>query len=240
MWRNPVSLPMQIWPSAAADRRIAYDKIADWRFNQANDSDIINRDPKKIAVLDAAQLWKSDRKAGLPELLKLANLGSVWSMVLIGWSYQAGEGVAIDGVQAEYWYGRAIEGGSQEAQLRLGRIYADRLEFSRSEKIYGIGAADHFAPAMHHLASIKLRQPKTEARRREARILLEHASALGDLGAEVALASFSARGRFGLRRIPRGFWLLRVSTLKMIALSDEVAPVGHSKILVPPGREVQL
>lgn len=224
MWRNPVSFLKQAYASVAADRKTADDKITRWRFAQTNDWELSQRDAQNDAVREAERLCRSDPRAGLQQLLTLAKLGSIRSMIFVGRGYQTGDGLGADPVQAEHWYRLAIEGGSQQAQLRLGRIYADRREFSKCEEVYRIGVAEHWGPAMYYLATVILRQPKTSVRLEEARSLLEQASALGDLGALGALAGSSARGRFGLHRIPCGFWLLCVASMKFIALADEVVP----------------
>ena len=144
MWRNPVSFLKQAYASVAADRKTADDKITRWRFAQTNDWELSQCDPQNDAVRDAERLRRSDPRAGLQQLLTLAKLGSIRSMIFVGRGYQTGDGLGVDPVQAEHWYRLALEGGSQQAQLRLGRIYADRLEFSKCEEVYGIGAAERW------------------------------------------------------------------------------------------------
>jgi len=157
----------------------------------------------------------------LPKLTALAERGSVWSMLLVGWAYNAGAGVTADLAQAERWYRLAFEGGAQQAQLRLGWTYEQRSDVAGCEEVYGVGAADGWAPAMYHLAMIKFRQPRTPARLEAARILLEQASAQGDLGAQWVLAGLLWRGRFGLRQIPSGVRLALDLCKKLTALVDE-------------------
>jgi hypothetical protein len=72
---------------------------------------------------------------------------------------------------------------------------------------------------MYHLAWIMLSHTPTRARREVARELLTQAAALGDSGAELDLAVLSARGRFGLQRIPAGLRMIGPATDKMIAVS---------------------
>jgi len=153
------------------------------------------------------KLRRSDPEAAFPQFLGLAERGSVWSMLCVGWMYMVGVGVAADATLGEHWYRLAFEGGCQRAQLDLGKFYGSRADFDAYEKIFEVDVAEHWAPAMYYRAMLKLAQPKTRARREEARVLLEAASALGDVGAQWALGRMMARGRFGLRRIRRGFRL---------------------------------
>ncbi|MGA9868821.1 MAG: hypothetical protein WBQ75_20530 [Acetobacteraceae bacterium] len=152
-------------------------------------------------------------------MIALAERGSAWSMLLVGWAYQTGEGVTADPTRAERWYRLAFEAGVQQAQLRLGRIYADRSDFAGCEEVYGVGSTDRWAPAMFNLAMIKLRQPRTPERLEAARILLEQASVQGDLGAQLILVQFLRTGCFGLRRIPRGFVSVRVRARRSVQCS---------------------
>ena len=74
-----------------------------------------------------------------------------------------------------------------------------------------------------------LRQSLSKTRLTEARILLERASALGDLGAEAMLAGYSARGRFGWRYVPHGFWQLGIASWKLVILDDEIILASRSE-----------
>jgi TPR repeat protein len=216
-------------------------KLHSWRYAQTNDQTVYQHDPELDVLQCAETLAKDDPEAALLQLCALAERGSVWRMLLVGWAYQTGKGVAADHTQAEHWYRIAFEGGCQRAQLYLGHIYTKRREFDRCEKVYDVGANDHWAPAMYHLAWTKLRQPKTPQRLEEARILLEQAAALGDLGAQMDLAHFLMRGRYGMRRIPGGFLLAFDAARKAVAFVEQDAPVtGRPQVAEVPTPSVQV
>jgi hypothetical protein len=80
---------------------------------------------------------------------------------------------------------------------------------------------------MYTLGMAKLRQqPKTAKRWEEARVLLEDASALGDLGAQWELSRRMVRGWFGWRYVRRGFQLMSDVVEKTEALMDSAAKIN--------------
>jgi localization factor PodJL len=216
-----------------ADRPEVQAKFESWRYAQTNDREVLGCDPECEAVQAATKLSRTDPAAAFLKLLTLAERGSVWSMLCVAWAYATGAGTTPEASEAERWYRLAFERGCQQAQLRLGNIYRRRADFDECEKIYGVGAADHWAPAMYHLAMIKLRQPRTPACLETARSLLEQASALGDVGAQWALGRRMGRGLFGLRRIPRGIRLAFDACEKTLALVAADSPGDH-----PENREL--
>jgi TPR repeat protein len=179
----------------------------DRRYAQANDQDVQAGDPAFDALAEADTLWRRDPDAGFARLSELAAGGSVWAMMLTGWAYESGKGIAGDLGKAEQWYRLAFEGGSQQALLRLGRLYEERGDLPASENVYRVGVTADWGPAMYYLAVVELRQPLSPARLEEARALLERAAARGDLGAGMTLARLWTRGWFGLRGIPTGLRL---------------------------------
>ena len=229
MWRF-VKAVVELIRSAPARRRATDAELTERRYGQTNDRALLLSDPHREALGEADQLWRDNPEAGLPKLIALAELGSVRAMSLAGWAYHEGKGAAADPVKAEYWHWRAIAGGSQQSQLQLGWIYTQRRDYPRCEEVYKAGVAQNWGPAMFYLGRIMLRQSLTKVRLDEARSLLERASALGDLGAQAMLAAFSARGRFGLRYVPRGFRQLCISSRKLVELEDEIEAAKRSKI----------
>jgi uncharacterized protein len=218
----------KLCPQCAAYRRALRQKLQLWRYTQTNDQEVIDRDPEHDALVETERMWRRDPEAAFPELAALAERGSVWSMLLLGYAYQVGKGVTADPLQAESWYRRASEHGCRQAQLRLGWIYDQRNDDAKSELIYAVGAAEHWAPAMYYLARVKLRQPTSAEQLGQVRALLEQASALGDLGAQIELAHLFVRGRFGWQRIPSGIRLVLVAAKKVFALEKATASATQS------------
>jgi len=212
-----------------ADHPEAQAKFMSWRGAKTNDRELLEGDPQREAVEATFKLRKRDPTAAFPQFLALAEGGSVYSMLCVGWLYSQGVGVAKDTVEAERWNLLALERGSKRARLQLADLYLARPDFDACAMILTPGVDEHWAPAMYALAMVKLQQPKTTMQRESARVLLEEASALGDVGAQWALGRRMARGWFGWRRIPRGFRLMSDACEKTFTLVD-----GNSR-----GREQQ-
>ena len=217
----------------AADWEEIQNKIRLWRYAQADDRDVWDREADLNSLTAAERLWRRDPASALPQLAELAEGGSVWSMTLLGWTYNSGTGVAADEVAAERWYRRAVQGGCQRALLSLCSILARRHDWPAVVEICSIRTAEFWAPAMYYLALAKLHRPTTPARREDARVLLERAAAQGDLGSEHGLAVACVRGWFGWHRIPGGVLRLVAVARKLIALAPQRAPAA-----APPARAV--
>lgn len=211
-------------------------KLQSWRYAQANDVEVIRADPEESAVRVAHKLWWTDPEIGFAQFLALAERGSPWSMTMVGCAYESGKGTAADPVQAERWYRRAFECGMQQAQLRLGSIYASRHDLAACEKVYAVGAGENWAPAQYYLAWVKLQQPKTRANLESARLLLEQAAAAGDFGAQCDLAGHLLSGRFGIRRMPSGLRLAAKTSRKIKALAKAEAPAAESAAITAAAR----
>jgi hypothetical protein len=203
-----------------ADRPEVRAKFLSWRGAQTNDRELLERDPQRDAIEATRTLRRRDPTAAFPRFLKLAEGGSVYSMLCVGWLYGHGVGVQEDAVEAERWNLRALKHGSHRARLQLADLYLAGADFDASETILQPGVDEHWAPALYAMAVTKLRQPATTLLRESARVLLEDASALGDVGAQWALARRMARGWFGWRRIPRGFRLMSDACERTLALLE--------------------
>lgn len=213
-------MPADVQTALATERS----KLLDWAYTQANDAEIwcAEREQKQVAA--AIELDGVDRVSAFHEFLALAERGSLWSMVRVGYHYQVGRGTSLDIEKAEHWYRLAVDGGVQQAQLRLGKLYWCRKDFARAAEVYQVGAGQKWSPAMYRLAQCKLAMSRSRQTLSEARQLLEAASEKGDLGAELYLASLITRGRFGLRQIPRGWRRFREADRKISIQLGEFAP----------------
>jgi uncharacterized protein len=63
--------------------------------------------------------WEGARVA----FVEAAEAGSATAMSHLGWMYEEGRGVPVDGVRAAYWYGRAAERGAHDFAVKLGWMY---------------------------------------------------------------------------------------------------------------------
>jgi TPR repeat protein len=207
-------------PCSATNETIQKQRSS-WERQQTNTRELWKRDTEQWPVKEAVRLNKSDPSAGLTRLLELAENGSVWSMLYVGWAYHTGTGVATDLTRAEHWYRKASEGGAEEAILTLGAILWARGDLIKAEDTYALGAARNFAPAIYWLAKAILRQSHTRETLTQACTLLEQASARGHLWAQRDLSYYLTRGRLGLRQIPRGIRLSIDACTKMAALLEQ-------------------
>jgi len=225
--------------NAAVDK-----KLSAWLDAQTNERAIWEReaDPERIA--QAYDLLKTDPVQGFKEYLALAEQGSVWSMASVGAAFQKGLGTPPDLAQAEKWYRRAYDGGSDHGLLWLGQLYQRQRQYAKAEQVYRTGAERGWAPAMCRLAWVYSKSPAWPQKRKEALSLLERASAAGDLSARHFLAIAMMRGWFGLRRIPEGIRLtVKVSDDLYELVKDEEALAAKNDSDKPPGffsRLVQL
>jgi len=203
-----------------AFRGALWGKARDQQFALTHDKDVLDRDPDRDALCEAEKLNRSDPEAAVPLLRALADRGSAWSAMLLGYAYQRGLGVVADPAAAERWYRHAIEGGCRQAQLRLGLIYESRGDLAAAENVYVVGVAERWAPAMWNLARLRLQQAQTPAELEEVRGLLEQAAARDDLAAQMHLSRLLVSGRFGWWRIPRGLRLLWRTARKLRAVES--------------------
>jgi TPR repeat protein len=175
--------------------------LKEWEFAQANDWEVLEADP-----------FKDELKAsfeGTPEeefahLLHFANLGSVHCMNRVAWRYAVGKGVTEDLDQAQAWYGRAYEGGSDRGLLEYGEylVWRDRIE--EAAKVYEAGWQRDFVPAVYRLIRLRLRSTLPLKQRLAWRSSLEWAAAAGHPAARYLLSKYLLRGWFGVGGIPRG------------------------------------
>lgn len=205
-----------------------------WRSGHCNDRELLERDPQREAVEATTTLRRRDPIAAFPQFLALAESGSAYSMLCVGWLYSHGVGVPEDTVEGERWGLCALEHGSQRARLQLADLYLARSDYRACEMILQPGVDDHWVPALYAMAMTKLQQTKTKVLRESARILLEDASARGDVGAQWVLGKCMARGWFGWYRIPKGFRLISDACEKNLALLDKNSGKRNQRKAVTP------
>lgn len=98
--------------------------------------------------------WPAAREA----FLEAAEGGSPTAKSHLGWMYEEGHGVGVDGEMAAYWYTRAARAGAHDFAVKLGWMYlsGDAVARDRERAEYWFEqavAADH-APARTAWASV--------------------------------------------------------------------------------------
>jgi len=159
----------------------------------------------------------------------------VWSMAAAGHLFENGTGIARDLAQAEHWYLRAFDAGSDYALIWLGSLYQNSNRQAEAQGIFRTGVERGFVPALFYLAWSYWNSADWSRRRDEALALLERGSAAGDLSAKRFLANAMMRGRFGLGHIPAGFRLALSVAEDISRLVEGEKPTGQSEKELRPG-----
>jgi len=207
---------------------------AEWDYVQANDwagrNDWIGPEGEAVAedVKEAIALRASDPEKSLQALLAFAERGSVWSMIQVAHSYKVGWGTPVDPLREEDWYRRAFEAGSERALLDYGAILFSRGALDLAEAVYEAGAGKGWAPAMCHLARLRLKRPASREGHLAIYSLLESAREQGSPAALWFLARYMARGYFGVHNIPKGVALAFKAGETMRELVDGETPIKRA------------
>jgi hypothetical protein len=138
------------------------------------------------------------------QFLTLAEGGSVFSMIKIGYAYETGRGAPRDLNRAEQWYMKAHGRGSDYGLVRASGLLLKRGDVSGARSLLTVGVARGLPQAMTYLAWLELKLSRGKDAQNRARALYEQAIALGDPPAKMYFARARVRGRFGLRAIPAG------------------------------------
>lgn len=168
---------------------------------------------QKLAVAKAYDLLNTDPQRAVVMLRRLAENGSAYSMLYLGWAHAQGLGVPPDSQQASEWYRQAYALGAREAGKYLGHYaYYDGCKYLEEEpkdykkafERFSEGAQYDYGPAVYWLARCYAKGLGVEQQPDEARRLYEKAAALGNLWAMRELAKLHMRGSYGLGGISKG------------------------------------
>jgi TPR repeat protein len=178
-----------------------------WDYALCNDVAITASDPCMDRVRQACALLDVEPDPAFAALLTLADGGSVWSMLNVGWCFEVGRGAVASEHDAEAWYRRASERGCDRAALEYGRLLGLRGAMDLERAAYAEGVARGWAPALYRTAKLGLQHARTASERRQWLPMLQQATDLGSPSAKAWLARGMSHGWFGLWRIPAGFYL---------------------------------
>ena len=204
-----------LWQESDSWERAASNEYELWSEQSDRNRDLIEQ---------ADAIYASDPDAALRLYLEAAEAGSVWAMELIGWHHHTGTHVTADFGKAQEYYYRATCAGSWMATIKHARLLATHGYPDHCNGILEDGVQAAFIPACFWLAWFRYKQSPTRKTCREVGPLLERAAEMGHPGAGLMLARWMARGRFGLREIPKGFSrLLEIG--KRAATEPDARPV---------------
>lgn len=174
-----------------------------------------------VARIQRAQaLLTANRSQGIAALEELANNGSVLSMIYLAEAYFSGPN--IDVVKAECWFRSAYKHGCSRAMYGLGMIKWRAGYLRQAEIYFSEGASQNDPLSMYWLAYLLISDSKYGERFLEAEEFLNKSAALGSLKAKIVLGKFYVRGKYDLRKIPRGLSLLSSGLIEAfrVALRD--------------------
>jgi TPR repeat protein len=160
-----------------------------------------------------------DARLGGRLLEELAELGSIASMVHVGFAYQKGNGVPKDVERAEYWYRRATDAGSLEGSFRLGGLYVSSGRFDEALAAYSIGASQNFPASLYWMGLMYFTGKGVSPDPDKAIELWRQASAKGHAYAARDLALVHIHGRYGMGGVFTGVAMWLSAARKFIAIS---------------------
>jgi TPR repeat protein len=142
---------------------------------------------------------------------RLADDGSVVSMLRLGWIFQRGLGRSVDLQGAEYWYLKALRAGQVRASVNLAHLYIESKKYWAASAILEDAVNNNYVRAMFILGVMKYEGLGCSVDFRCARHLWRKASSMGHLKSRVNLSKLYRRGVFGPLYIILGF-ILRIKT----------------------------
>ena len=192
-WVNPWN-----WVWADTDR---------WDMANANWDELDEREPDLELICQAMDLNEGGNYSeALSIWTSLSKQGSVRSMIELGEHHEYGYDVPLDLGLAETWYRKALVGGSQYAMLKCAHIAASRQDFSECDAILQPGVDIGWASAAFWQAWYRYNRCDSKETFRTIFPLLKIAAKCGHPGGRVYLTNFMVRGKFGIFRIPIGFF----------------------------------
>ena len=158
---------------------------------------------------EAARLVEIDPEAALALFIALADEGSTYAMRCVGTLFQGTHGIATNLECAEDYFRRGVSAGSWSSTLSLAILLYKRGAHGEWPSILADGVDKGFIPSFFRQALYTYRLNPSRKVAEEVRPLMLKAAEAGHPGAEAALARWTARGRFGIRKVPEGVRMVR-------------------------------
>lgn len=177
---------------------------------------------RRTRAAEAARMVKSDPKAALALFIQLADEGSIFAMRWLGTLYHGRHGIVRNLKCAENYLRRGLSAGSWMSTLDYTNLLYKRGAHDKWHSTLADGVEKAFIPSFFWQAFNIYRLNPSRKVAEEVRPLMLKAAEAGHPGAEVMLAIWTARGKFGLRKIPEGF-----RTLWAVLSKIRVAPVPN-------------
>lgn len=170
------------------------------------DHEIMDREPDLERLRHAYSLLRTDHSSAIVELEKLANVGSLMSVLYLADFYA--RDTNADEEETEKWLKRAYEQGSARGLICLAAHYEKSGKYADAEKLYLNGISSNDGQSKYRLAKLYMKTNRYSIVSPEIRKLLESAAEQGQARAMRDLWSLHIKGVFGVRNIPKGIFLL--------------------------------
>jgi len=156
----------------------------------------------------AALFEKGDYGRALDRYRELAERGSTYAQVFLGWMYHVGRGVEKDPDEAHRWYQRAADADSADGQFYLGILQWEKENYRAAVEWLEKAASRGHLPALVRLGDLYLVGAGVGVDRERAYRLFEEAARGGHLVAQREIAVRMIKGELGVMRIPQGLYAL--------------------------------
>jgi TPR repeat protein len=163
---------------------------------------------RRTRAAEAAKLVESDPEAALELFIELADEGSIFAMRWLGTLYHGRHGIVRNLECAEEYFRRGLSAGSWISTLGYAQLLYRRGAHDKWQSTLADGVDKGFIPSFFWQALYTYRLNPSRRVAEEVRPLMLKAAEAGHPGAEAMLAIWTARGKFGLRKIPEGFRML--------------------------------
>jgi len=154
--------------------------------NEAVAEDVFEPDAKRLSQAYAMLSDRSPQTIGA--LTELAERGSVWSMLGLGYAYTDATLGTPDLAASEMWCRKAAEAGLVCAHYYLGRLYLMQSRYAEAKQEFEFAASKDYAPAIHYLGRIAYFGWGVPSDTVKGKALFEAASTRGNLVARDMLA----------------------------------------------------
>ena len=180
----------------------------------------MTEEPDIELLTEAYALLQADPgPVAITQLKRLAEHGSLMSMIYLAWVHKSGIGVVPDITQAEYWYRQAASGGSNLALYYLGHLYLDNKQYGKAEEVFSAGAELEYSPTIFCLGQMYLDGSGVPKDSNKALLLFKKAAGRGHVFAMRSLAAMYLSGRYGVGNIFKGLVLLCSAIINAIVIS---------------------
>lgn len=175
-------------------------------------------EPNQKRINDAVSLFEENPSSGLGRIVSLANEGSIWCKLYLGWLYETGQFIEKDLQEARRWHLLAAESGLAQAQflsskflLRnnekdLARVLCERAALQDDTQAIGL------LGRMHYFGCGGVKDLRT------AEELLQRAYARDNIPAQILLGRLYMTNSLNPLTVARGIWMILTGGINILGV----------------------